>query len=100
MIWNILGNAAIGIAAGIIRGGVGYVKASQQAQEKFDTAKYMVTVGLYGLVGGACALLSVQLDVGIGIATSMAVGLLIEELAKAFTATSIYKAIAAKVGSI
>lgn len=100
MIWNIAMNVGVGIIAGIVRGGVGFAKANQQAQEAFNTSKYLVTVGLYGVIGGACALLGVNLDVGIGIATSMGIGLFVQELAKTFAATNVYKAIVAKIGNI
>jgi len=97
---EILANVGIGILAGIVRGGVGFVKNSQTAQEKFDISKYLVTLGLYGIIGGGCALLGVQLDIGVSIAMTMGIGVFIQELAKTFATTGLYKALAAKVGSL
>ena len=100
MIVEILGNMAVGMAAGIIRGTVGYMKASQTAQEKFDLSKYAVTGILYGIIGGGCALLGVQLDIGVSIAMTMGIGVFIQELAKTFAATNFYKELAKKVGAL
>lgn len=97
---DILANIGIGIVAGIVRGGVGFVKNNQQTQETFNASKYIVTLGLYGTIGGACALLGVQLDIGLSIATTMGIGYFVQELSKTFMATKIYAALVAKIGTI